>query len=142
MTETFQGSCFCGAVQLEVAGDAAFQGFCHCDDCRRWSGTPVTAFALWPSDKVRVTAGEDRLVSYSQTGSAERKHCATCGGSIMTETPSAGLTDVYPMILDGYAFAPAFHVYYGLRVIDLPDGLPKYRDMPDNAGGSGEMIED
>lgn len=142
MSETHQGGCFCGAVRIEVTGEPIQQGFCHCGDCRSWSGSPVSCYGLWPAEQVRVVEGEDGLGSYSRTGQAVRRHCTTCGGTVMTEIPAAGLIDVYPVLLDGFTFVPAAHVHYRERVIDMPDGLPKFRDMPAEAGGSGEMISD
>lgn len=142
MAETFRGTCFCGSVALEVAGEPMLQGYCHCDDCRHWSGSPVTCYALWQSDAVRITEGADKVGSYSKSGQAERKHCSECGGALMTVIPAGGLTDVYPALLTGFRFQPQAHVHYALRQFDMPDGLPKFRDMPDTAGGSGEMIED
>ena len=142
MSKTTSGTCFCGSVTVEVTGNAMMQGFCHCDDCRQWSGAPVTTYALWQSDTVRITAGEDKVVSYSKTGQANRMHCGQCGGAVMTVIPDAGLTDVYPVLLKGFSFRPQANVHYGVRQIDMPDGLPKFKDMPAEAGGSGEMIED
>ncbi len=142
MAETKRAACFCGAVQVEVTGDPAVQGFCHCEDCRSWSGTPVTAYALWPAGNVRVVAGADALASFSKTGKAVRHHCKTCGGAVMTESPAVEMIDVYPMLIEGFAFAPAAHIHYGVRVLDMPDGLPKFRDLPGSAGGSDEMIPD
>lgn len=31
----------------------------------------------------------------------------------------------------GLKYAPAFHIFYEERVMDLADGLPKFTDMPD-----------
>jgi len=137
MPQTYQGACFCGAVRIEVTGEAPLQGYCHCEDCRRWSGAPVTAYALWPSDAVRVTAGAEHVATYSKTGQAERRQC---GGALMTALPGAGMSDVYPALLAGFSFQPRAHIHYGMRALDLPDGLPKFRDMPAEAGGSGETV--
>ena len=142
MAEVKQGGCFCGAVQVEVTGDPALQGYCHCEDCRRWSGTPVTAYALWPGNNVRITKGSEVLGSFVRTEGTIRKHCTDCGGSVMTENEPLGMIDVYPVLLDGFNFKPTMHIRYGSRVIDMPDGLPKYRDMPAGAGGSDELIQD
>lgn len=139
MSESARGACFCGAVRVEVSGEPVFQGYCHCEDCRRWSGSPVTAFGLWPKDQVRVVAGEDNLVGYSRSGKAVRRHCAACGGAVMTDTVEIDMIDVYPLILEDFAFAPAFHIHYSERVIEMPDGVPKFLDLPADAGGSGEM---
>lgn len=136
------GTCFCGAITVEVEGDPVTQGFCHCDDCRAWSGAPITAYALWPAPAVRVTAGEDLLAAYSRTGATIRKHCKECGSLILADQPETGLTDVFPLRLAGLDFAPAGHVFYAQRVVDMPDGLPKFSDLPAEAGGSGAMIDD
>ncbi|MGO1120310.1 GFA family protein [Rhodovibrionaceae bacterium A322] len=140
MTEIRQGACFCGAVKVQVTGDAVLQGYCHCDDCRHWSGAPVTAYSLWPADLVKVTAGEQSLRRYSKAGKSTRLHCSGCGGAVITEMPAAGMVDVYPPLLEDLPFAPTMHVYYAERVLDLPDGLPKFRDMPAAAGGSDEIM--
>lgn len=142
MTDNTKGACFCGAVRIEVEGPPAMQGYCHCEDCRAWSGAPVTGYSLWAADKVRVTAGEDRLKSYSKSGKAVRRHCADCGGSVMTEIPEMGMVDVYSPILDGAPFEPGAHIFYGVRMIDIDDGLPKFLDLPAEAGGSGKMHGD
>jgi hypothetical protein len=42
--KTYQGSCFCGAVQLSVTGAPVGMGYRHCDSCRKWSAGPVKAF--------------------------------------------------------------------------------------------------
>lgn len=142
MSDVYKGACFCGAVRLEVSGAPGLQGYCHCDDCRSWSGTPVTAYCLWPAAAVKVTAGAEHLATYSRDGKTIRQHCAKCGGAVMTETEAFGMIDVYPPVTPDFPFAPAAHIYYGMRMIDMPDGLPKFRDMPERAGGSGEMITD
>ena len=142
MAETYTGRCFCGAVRLEVTGEPVAQGFCHCGDCRHWSGAPVTSYALWPEDAVRITAGEAHVVGYSKSGQAERKHCGHCGGALLTVIAGAGLADVYPPLLTGFRFQPQAHVHYGVRIVDMADGLPKFKDMPAEARGSGEMVAD
>ena len=141
MATTYSGACFCGAVQFEVTGEPMLQGFCHCNDCRGWSGGPVTSYALWQSGDVRFTGGADKAVSYSKSGQAERRHCSECGGALMTAIPAAGMTDVYPHLLKGFSFQPQAHVHYGVRVVEMNDGLPKFKDMPAEAGGSGEIVE-
>lgn len=140
MADKYEGSCFCGAVTFAVTGGPMLQGFCHCEDCRQWSGGPVTSYALWQSGDVAVTGGADKVVSYSKSGQAERQHCSVCGGAVMTAIPAAGMTDVYPHLLKGFSFEPQAHVWYGVRVVEMDDGLPKFKDMPEEAGGSGEMV--
>jgi hypothetical protein len=138
--KTYEGSCFCGAVQITVTGAPAGMGYCHCDSCRRWSAGPVNAFTLWKPDAVKVTKGADQIGTYNKTPHSFRKWCKTCGGHVMTDHPGMGLVDVYAAVIPDAPFKPGLHVHYGESVLPLRDGLPKQRDMPKEMGGSGELL--
>jgi hypothetical protein len=125
---------------VEVTGAPAAMGYCHCSSCREWSAGPVNAFTLWDSGGVKVTKGADKLGSYSKTPQSIRKWCTTCGGHVLTEHPSWGLTDVYAAVLPGLNFAPALHVHYQETVLPMRDGLPKQKDIPKEMGGSGAVL--
>src|SRR2546423_9192566 len=61
MSQTYEGSCFCGAVQLTVTGEPVAAGFCHCSSCRSWAAAPVNAFSLWKPEAVKITRGKDSI---------------------------------------------------------------------------------
>jgi hypothetical protein len=61
MAETHTGQCHCGAVEIEMRGDPLEVGYCHCENCRRCSAAPVSAFTLWKKESVSVTKGEEFL---------------------------------------------------------------------------------
>ena len=137
---TYNGSCFCGAVQLTVSGDPAAMGYCHCESCRHWSAGPVNAFTLWPPDVVQITQGADNIESYAKTDNSHRKWCKTCGGHVFTEHPGMGLTDVYAAVIPDLPFQPGVHVFYGETVLRIHDGIVKQKDVPAEMGGSGEVL--
>jgi hypothetical protein len=134
------GRCFCGAVEIEVAGPPAAMGYCHCRSCRSWSGGPVNAFSLWKPDAVRITGGADYLRAYKKTSFSERQFCIKCGGHLMTEHPTIGLVDVFAATIPTLDFVPAVHVNYAETVLPMRDGLPKLKDFPAEFGGSGEVV--
>ncbi|MBD3641008.1 MAG: GFA family protein [Marinobacter sp.] len=134
------GSCFCGAVQLTVSGDPAAMGYCHCESCRRWSAGPVNAFILWKPESVKITQGADNIGTYAKTTQSHRKWCKTCGGHILTEHPSMGLTDVYAAVIPSFPFTPDVHVHYQEAVLRIRDGITKLKDVPGEMGGSGESM--
>lgn len=138
--QTYKGGCFCGAVELTVSGDPALMGYCHCDSCRHWSAGPVNAFSLWKPGAVKVTKGGDKIGTYNKTPLSFRKWCKSCGGHLFTEHPVMGLTDVYAATIPDLPFKPAVHVNYQETVLHMKDGLPKFRDLPGEAGGSGELM--
>jgi hypothetical protein len=142
MADKYRGSCFCGAVEIEVTGEPAAMGFCHCGSCRHWSAGPVNAFTLWPPDSVKITKGKDNVITYNKTPVSYRKTCKTCGGHIMTDHPPLKLVDVYAAIIPDLKFKPGVHVNYAETVLPIRDGLPKFKDFPTDFGGSGEMLKE
>ena len=139
-TPTYQGRCFCGDVHIAVTGSPVATGYCHCESCRQWSAAPINAFTLWTPDAVEVTRGADRVASYARTSNSHRKWCRNCGGHLFTEHPGMGLVDVYAAVLPTFEFEAAVHVNYAETRLRVDDGLPKFRDVPADMGGSGEVI--
>lgn len=138
--QTYEGSCFCGAVRFTVSGEPAAMGYCHCGSCRQWSAGPVNAFSLWNPDALKVTAGADKIDTYNKTPKSSRKWCRTCGGHVFTEHPAWNLVDVYAAAIPGFPFKPGVHVNYQEAVLRVKDGLPKLKDLPKEMGGSGEAM--
>src|ERR1700744_2205385 len=139
---THSGSCFCGAVELEVTGAPEAMGYCHCRSCRSWSGGPVNAFSLWKPDAVRITRGAEHVASFAKTPMSERQYFTKCGGPLMANHPPLSLGDVFAATLPTLAFAPAVHVNYAETVLPVRDGLPKMKEFPAEIGGSGELINE
>ena len=138
---SYQGSCFCGAVQLTVTGEPAGMGYCHCTSCRTWSAGPVNAFVLWKAADVKITKGAEQLGSFNKTPNSFRKWCKTCGGHVMTDHPQWGLIDVYAATTPSLPFKPGVHANYADTVLPpMRDGLPKQKDLPKEMGGSGTLI--
>ena len=74
MGDTTTGSCFCGAVELEVTV-IEVMGYCHCASCRSWSASPVNAFMLWKPENVKVTKGQELIGHYQKTPTSDRQFC-------------------------------------------------------------------
>ena len=136
----YTGECFCGAVHIEVTGEPAGMGYCHCTSCRSWSAAPVNAFTLWQPDGVRVTKGAEHVGMFQKTPASQRQYCTKCGGHLMTNHPKLGLVDVYAATIPALKFSPALHVNYAETVLPMRDGLPKFKDFPAEFGGSGEQL--
>jgi hypothetical protein len=138
--KSYQGSCFCGAVQFTVSGEPVGAGYCHCESCRSWSAGPVNAFTLWQPEAVQIAQGADNIGTYNKTPHSYRKWCKTCGGHIFTEHPGMGLTDVYAAVIPDFPYHADLHVHYQETKLPMKDGLPKMKDLPQEMGGSGVTI--
>lgn len=140
MAETHRGQCFCGAVGIEAVGTPLEMGYCHCNSCRAYSGAPFVAYALWQAKQVRISRGAALVGRFNKTGMSERHFCTRCGGHLLSRHPTLGLTDVCAAALPGIAFVPVVHLNYAQAVLPVRDGLPKLKDFPAEAGGSGETV--
>jgi hypothetical protein len=138
--KTYEGSCFCGAVQFTVSGEPAAMGYCHCESCRSWAAAPVNAFTLWTPKAVQITRGAANIGVYNKTSNSLRKWCKACGGHVFTEHPGIGLTDVYAAVIPQLPFRAGVHVHYQESNLHMNDGLPKMKDLPKEMGGSGAIV--
>ena len=68
------GGCLCGNVRLVAVGRPYRVGVCHCFDCRKHSGAPFHASAIFPEDAVTIE-GETRAYR-------GRHFCPDCGSSV------------------------------------------------------------
>jgi Uncharacterized conserved protein len=141
-TDSHRGSCFCGAVQFTVIGEPVAAGYCHCESCRHWSASPVNAFTLWQPQAVTVTRGSENILTYHKTEQSYRKSCRVCGGHLFTHHPGWDLTDVYVAVIPRFGFKPRVHVNYQETKLRISDGLPKFRDVPKEMGGSGVTLDE
>ena len=140
MTTSHRGACFCGAVEIEAAGDPVEMGCCHCSSCRAYSGGPVSTFMLWKSANVDVVKGAELVGRFNKTEMSDRQFCTRCGGHLMTRHPSLGLTDVRSEVISTLRFEPVVHLNYAEAVLPMKDGIAKLRDFPAAVGGSGQIL--
>jgi hypothetical protein len=138
--KTYQGRCFCGAVELTVTGEPLGMGYCHCESCRSWSASPVNAFTLWKPDALKITKGAENIGTYNKTPKTYRKWCRTCGGHLYADHPGLGLVDVYAATIPDLPFKPGVHINYQETKLRMKDGRPKLKDYPKEIGGSGETV--
>ncbi len=140
MSDTHTGQCYCGAVAIEANGTPEAMGYCHCGACRSYSGAPVGAFTLWKVANVQVTKGEEFLGTFKSSDFSNRRYCTKCGGRLMVDHATLGMSDIAPATLPTLSFKPAVHLNYEETVLPMKDGLPKLKDFPAEIGGSGESM--
>ncbi|MCV0425707.1 MAG: GFA family protein [Roseibium sp.] len=91
MTKNYTGKCLCGEVTYIAEGQPDIVAQCHCEECRRLSGTGHTVGAMFNSDAVSITGKLSEFNYLSDRGSKVTKaFCATCGSPIYgknTRTP-------------------------------------------------------
>jgi hypothetical protein len=76
------GGCACGQLTFRTSGEPRRVGLCHCMTCRKISGSPVSAFVIFPAVQVTV---EGRSDSWPD-GNGSRSFCPTCGSRVFSRS--------------------------------------------------------
>lgn len=90
--------CCCQRCEIEVEGEPALNALCHCDNCKRRTGSAFGWSAYFPDDKVSLRRGEVRRYEVT-TVPAERFFCETCGTTLYWRT--SGFMDGHTGIAGG-----------------------------------------
>lgn len=136
-TAKYRARCHCQAVQYEVSADPVDAKICHCVVCQTLHGAPMQWAAIFHKRHVRITHGIAQLRFYnSERRQYERilpckVSCAGCGTLIADEGRKMWLA--FPSLFDfgrppqvPPSFKPTCHIFYGTRVMDMTDELPKW----------------
>ncbi len=110
-TDKITGHCYCGAVRFEIDGDSDWVGHCHCESCRRASGSVMTTFAGFRHDQVMFTG--DQPQRFETIDGVTRSFCGLCGSPVAYENADApdeihlqlGLfDDLEPLVPQNHSF--------------------------------------
>jgi hypothetical protein len=132
---TLTGNCLCGAVQYEISGAAQRFYHCHCQRCRRTTGTGhASNLLVTPESCLTWVAGEELLKRY-QVPEAERFYncfCSQCGSPMPRVFPQLGGVIIPAGTLDGEPpIQPGARIFWDSRVPwSCADELPVYAEYP------------
>ncbi len=142
MNAVFTGGCLCGAVRYESSSEPVIAGHCHCNDCRKTSGTGHGSHIGVPRAALQVTGDVKFFEAPTDSGNTvARGFCPTCGSAIYST--NSGMPDLaFPRassLDDPEVFQPQVVVYtkrapsWDHMDPSLPafEAMPPPQDMPD-----------
>ena len=98
------GSCLCGAVAFEVHGPLRPVIACHCLQCRKQTGTYMSATAALDTD-LKMTESRG-LKWYQSSDAARRGFCQECGSVLFWKGEGRDYTSIAAGSIDGPTGAP------------------------------------
>ena len=125
MTETskFSGHCLCGSVRFEFRAEPESPHCCHCDDCRRASGSVYGSFVYVSAESLQVTGEMHSYEHQNDQSSAMKKYfCPSCGSHIFgtsSKTPERRAIWV-GVINDASWFKPEVYFYASKKLPHVP----------------------
>ncbi|MEL6451465.1 MAG: GFA family protein [Pseudomonadota bacterium] len=113
--------------------------YCHCGDCRRWTGAPVAAFAAFSPS---VLTGLDMNTGRSHAPGVTRWTCAVCGSPLAAHFDYLQDQIYVPLgIIDQAAsLPPVLHSHAGsaLPWLHIQDDAPRASGTArDSLGAAG-----
>jgi len=132
----FSGSCLCGAVHYECNAAPEFIGQCHCEDCRKTSGTDHATNLMVPEESFRVTGTVKFFSRPADSGHVvARGFCPECGASIYARNSAMpGHVFVRASSLDDLEIAKPNIIVFASRAPSwrhLDPDIPAFAEMPD-----------
>ena len=79
----FSGSCLCGAVQYKSTSDPLVIQNCHCDQCRKATGSVFLTNVFIKEENFNLSGETNNFIHLSDAGSEMTKFfCPKCGSQI------------------------------------------------------------
>ncbi|KAL7810256.1 Mss4-like protein [Trichoderma aethiopicum] len=143
-TKALQGSCHCGRVKYWLSKDKPLASkYCHCDGCKVLHGAPFQWAAIFKKEDMAFESGAENLRFYNSSSQSRERElpckvsCSYCGSLIFDEGRNMVL--LFPTLLSFQNeaqrknFDVQCHLFYPQRVVDLPDGKPKWSGIDDKS---------
>jgi hypothetical protein len=119
-----RGSCLCGGVKFEVAEAPDTLRYCHCESCKKLSGSIGTVNGRVPSRAIRILEGNDLLRTFQPAEGSAKTFCLACGSNLFGGGwPDSETASVRASALDdAFDARPSAHIF--VRSVAAWEALP------------------
>lgn len=133
---SLEGGCLCGDVRYEIEGEPFRTLNCHCDDCRKATGSAFTTIVFYKDEQISVSKGRPNSFEHrADSGNKVHKYfCGNCGSPLFGTTElRPGTTYVRLGSMDDGNFAQPELNLYASRVLKstvVDETLASFDTMP------------
>jgi hypothetical protein len=112
-------------VTFELAEAPETLRYCHCESCKKLSGSIGTVNGRVPSRAIRILEGEDLLQTFQPSEGSAKTFCLACGSNLFgggwPDSPTASVRA--SAIDDAFAARPSAHIF--VRSLAAWETLPE-----------------
>lgn len=134
MNNRHLGSCLCGEVRFELEGKFERFYLCHCEHCRKDTGSAHAANLFSPGGQLKWLSGADRVRQFNLPGTRHsRSFCTACGSALPSVQMDGGLIVVPAGSLDSEVpLRPDAHLFVSSRAHwdEALESLPRMERFP------------
>lgn len=128
------GSCLCAAVRFEVVGEFESFYLCHCEYCRKDTGSAHAANLFSTTATLKWLSGQEKITNFTLPSTRHGKSfCSTCGSALpclqmsgaLLVVPAGSLTSQVPI-------RPNAHIFTSSRANwdQALEGVPSIAGLP------------
>ena len=90
MSNAVSGHCLCGHIAYEYVGSVGPATYCHCEDCRRHTGSAFNVGVRLSAAAFHLKGGKPgSFTKQAESGNELTRHfCPKCGSPIYTSSPA------------------------------------------------------
>ena len=135
--EQFTGGCLCGKIRYKVNAVPQRIHNCHCDNCRKVTGSAFATNIFVAEDDIMITQGEPKFHSHTaDSGNVlVKEFCGNCGSQLFGYgTGRPGVKNIKVGSIDDARFVqPIANLYMksALPFTHIDRGLDCFDRMPD-----------
>ena len=123
----YEGGCLCGQVRWRAAAEPANVRVCHCRECRKATGGPFFARAIFLAQGFEQTGQTTR---WPTSPRIDRLSCARCGTPLFAapKDPPARTGVSLATFDDPNAVRPDCHIWVSEKLawVSIDAGLPRF----------------
>ena len=127
------GNCLCNAVNFHLPDEFLYAFYCHCSECRRFSGSAFSVAGGISREKLIVTNGEEHIKYYRKRDVANLAFCEMCGSSLFSDNFKRGLIHIrYGALKEEPSLKPQAHMHVASKLpwYEITDDLPQFKTIP------------
>ena len=135
-TLTITGGCLCGAIRFETTATPVGACHCHCDRCRRHTGSLFASAVGFSAEEISWTNEQPSM--YRSSENCGRLFCSKCGSTLAQQWLDIGMLWPFIGTLDNPELViPEFHMFTEEQIpwLKLDDGLPRHSKFPPTRKG-------
>lgn len=111
--EPAEGGCQCGDIRYRLTGEPVWLTVCHCNECKRQSGSAFGMSLRMRRSDVEVAGEPKRWTRIADSGNPVTcAFCPTCGTRVWHEPADQAFIHIKPGTLDDFSrFPPRFESF-------------------------------
>ncbi len=129
------GGCLCGKVTYSLLSEPARMAQCHCDHCRRSTGTGHQSLAFFNKNDVNIEGSTSSYTTTSDSGVKMTRHfCPECGSRLYgTNSAATSIVSIAVGCVDDSSWYEPQAILYNKRKPHwdhMDESVSTFEEMP------------